>query len=131
MEGREAKHIAIATYARDTTYQHRWEQIFLHKCISLICLWKKGYCTNTISRFKLSDVSKCVKKMTNVIVPNAGSVVTLCAIKSRLCSLRIIKSYILSVSLLCVPTFVRKFIVNIIELSWSLIGEWIFQKPTA
>ncbi len=28
MEGREAKHIAIATYARNNTYQHWWEQIF-------------------------------------------------------------------------------------------------------
>ena len=62
MEGREAKHIAIATYARNTTYQQRWEQIFLHEYISLIWLREKGYHANSIFHSKLSYVPKCVKK---------------------------------------------------------------------
>ena len=30
MEGREAKHIAISRYCRNTAYLYRWEQIFRH-----------------------------------------------------------------------------------------------------
>ena len=46
MEGREAKHIAISRYSKNTTYQHRWNQIFLHEYISLIWLREKGYNTH-------------------------------------------------------------------------------------
>ena len=49
MEGREAKHIAIARYSQNTVYHHRWEQIFQHEYISLIWLREKGYNTNQSS----------------------------------------------------------------------------------
>ena len=43
MEGREAKHIAIAKYSTNTNYHKRWEQIFLHEFVSLIWLRGRGY----------------------------------------------------------------------------------------
>ena len=43
MEGREAKHIAISKYCANTSYMHRWEQVFKHEYISLIWLRRKGY----------------------------------------------------------------------------------------
>ena len=43
MEGREAKHIAISKYCANTSYMHRWEQVFRHEYISLIWLRQKGY----------------------------------------------------------------------------------------
>ena len=36
MEGREAKHISISKYCKNTAYSHRWKQFIQHKCISLI-----------------------------------------------------------------------------------------------
>ena len=38
MEGREAKHIAISRYSKNTSYRLRWTQIFRHEFISLIWL---------------------------------------------------------------------------------------------
>ena len=38
MEGREAKHIAISRYSKNTSYKLRWAQIFRHEFISLIWL---------------------------------------------------------------------------------------------
>ena len=46
MEGREAKHIAIAKYAAKTIYACRWEQVFHHEYISLIWLQSHGYTSN-------------------------------------------------------------------------------------
>jgi hypothetical protein len=36
MEGRESKHVFIAMYSENTTYQSRWEHIFMHEYVSLI-----------------------------------------------------------------------------------------------
>jgi len=36
MEGREAKHIALQKLSVNTTYQHRWAEIFKHEFIMLI-----------------------------------------------------------------------------------------------
>ena len=36
MEGRESKHVAIARYSSNISYQSRWEQIFMHEYISLL-----------------------------------------------------------------------------------------------
>ena len=43
MEGREAKHISISQYSKNTHYKSRWEQIFQHEYISLLWLREKGY----------------------------------------------------------------------------------------
>ena len=43
MEGREAKHIAISRYCKNTAYLYQWEQVFRHEYISLIWLREKGY----------------------------------------------------------------------------------------
>ena len=43
MEGREAKHISICRYSKNTNYKKRWEQIFLHEHVSLIWLRERGY----------------------------------------------------------------------------------------
>lgn len=42
MEGREAKHIAISRYCKNTAYLHLWEQIFRHEYFSLIWFREKG-----------------------------------------------------------------------------------------
>ena len=46
MEGREAKHIAIAKYAANTIRACQWEQVFHHEYISLIWLRAHGYTNN-------------------------------------------------------------------------------------
>ena len=38
MEGREAKHIALLKLSANTTYQHRWAEIFRHEFIMLVWL---------------------------------------------------------------------------------------------
>ena len=43
MEGREAKHIAIAKYCANTALLFRWEQVFRHEYISFIWLRQQGY----------------------------------------------------------------------------------------
>ena len=62
MEGREAKHIAIAQYARHTAYLQRWEQIFPHEYISLIWLREKGYHTSSVIPSTLSYTPARVKE---------------------------------------------------------------------
>ena len=50
MEGREAKHQAIARYAQNSTFNTRWQQVFHHEFVSLIWLQEKGNnLTNTTS----------------------------------------------------------------------------------
>jgi hypothetical protein len=65
MEGREAKHIAIATYARNTTYQATssggGKYFIVNIFLSFGCEGKVTL-TNSISHSKLSYVSKRVKK---------------------------------------------------------------------
>ena len=61
MEEREAKHIAISRYSRNTAYLYRWEQIFRHEYISLIWLRKKGYNTKVnVTSTKLRYIPKHV-----------------------------------------------------------------------
>lgn len=62
MEGREAKHIAISRYCKNTAYLYRWEQVFRHEYISLIWLREKGYnISNTsLNSRKLSYLPKRV-----------------------------------------------------------------------
>jgi hypothetical protein len=43
MEGREAKHISISRYSKNTNFKARWEQIFQHEYVSLVLLREKGY----------------------------------------------------------------------------------------
>ena len=43
MEVREAKHISICRYSKNTNYKKRWEKIFLHEHVSLIWLRERGY----------------------------------------------------------------------------------------
>ncbi len=38
LKGREAKHISICRYSKNTNYKKRWEQIFLHEHVSLVWL---------------------------------------------------------------------------------------------
>ena len=42
MEGREAKHIALANFTRNTQYSNRWAQVFRHEYVSLIWLRENG-----------------------------------------------------------------------------------------
>lgn len=50
MEGREAKHQAIARYAQNSTFNTRWQQVFRHEFVSLIWLQERGHnSTNTPS----------------------------------------------------------------------------------
>ena len=62
MEGREAKHIAISRYCKNTAYLHLWEQIFRHEYISLIWFREKGYNINNANircnSRKLSNIPK-------------------------------------------------------------------------
>ena len=66
MEGREAKHIAIAKYAANTIRACRWEQVFHHEYISLIWLRAHGY-TNNIknSLSNAGRVSYIPKRVSN------------------------------------------------------------------
>ena len=44
VEEREAKHIAISRYSQNTNHGMRWQQIFRHEFLSLICrLRERGY----------------------------------------------------------------------------------------
>ena len=56
MEGREAKHISIARYSRNTCYQNRWEQVFRHEYISLLWLRERGYNLNKPSSVAGADL---------------------------------------------------------------------------
>lgn len=42
MEGREAKHIALAKFTRNTQFTNRWLQVFRHEYVSLIWLRENG-----------------------------------------------------------------------------------------
>ena len=55
MEGREAKHIAIAKNAANTAHKYRWEQVFRHEYISLVWLRAHGYTSNINSLPNTSD----------------------------------------------------------------------------
>ena len=43
VEDREAKHISISRYSKNTDFKARWEQIFQHEYVSLVWLREKGY----------------------------------------------------------------------------------------
>ena len=45
MEGREAKHISISKYSKNTIFKSRWEQVFQHEYVSLVWLRQMGYNT--------------------------------------------------------------------------------------
>ena len=47
MEGREAKHIALAKFTRNTQFSNRWVQVFKHEYISLFWLRENG-CDETV-----------------------------------------------------------------------------------
>ena len=61
MEGREAKHIAIAKYCTNTAYLYRWEQVFRHEYISLIWLRQQGYNAKVNTATSTSYVPKRTK----------------------------------------------------------------------
>ena len=61
MEGRDAKHIFIAKYSKNTNFFSRWEQIFQHEFVSLIWLRERGFnFSNT--RSKSSSVQSYIPK---------------------------------------------------------------------
>ena len=43
MEGREAKHVALAKFARNSHHSSRWQHVFKHEFLSLIWLRENGY----------------------------------------------------------------------------------------
>lgn len=43
MEGREAKHVSISRYTANTTFNSRWQQVFMHEFISLLWLRERGH----------------------------------------------------------------------------------------
>ena len=57
LEGREAKHVFIAKYSRNTNYQNRWEQIFQHEIVSLVWLRERGY---NFSKGKVSTLKSYI-----------------------------------------------------------------------
>lgn len=65
MEGREAKHISIARYSRNTCYQKRWEQVFRHEYISLLWLRENGYNLNKSSSVAMHYIPKRATENSN------------------------------------------------------------------
>ena len=66
MEGREAKHVAIARYSANTVFQSRWQQIFMHEYVSLIWLGERGCnVTKPVSSSGLTYTPKCTKDKEN------------------------------------------------------------------
>ena len=66
MEGRESKHVSIARYSINTSYQSRWQQIFMHEYVSLIWLREQGCnITKPVSTSGLTYVPKCTKDSAN------------------------------------------------------------------
>ena len=65
MEGREAKHIAIAKYAANTMHSCRWEQVFHHEYISLVWLRSHGYTTNINNSLSSTPLSYIPKRVFN------------------------------------------------------------------
>ena len=61
MEGREAKHLAISRYSKNTSYKLRWAQIFRHEFISLIWLRERGYNASSYSTSKDSYTPERVR----------------------------------------------------------------------
>lgn len=57
MEGREAKHVFVAKYSKNTNYQNRWEQVFQHEFVSLIWLRERGY---NLSKTKVSALKSYI-----------------------------------------------------------------------
>ena len=57
MEGREAKHVFVAKYSKNTNYQNRWGQIFQHEFVSLIRLRERGY---NLSKTKVSALKSYI-----------------------------------------------------------------------
>ena len=47
MKGREAKHVVLAKFARNSHHSSRWHHVFKHEFISLIWLMENGYDTTT------------------------------------------------------------------------------------
>jgi hypothetical protein len=67
MEGREAKHIAIAKYAANTAHKYRWEQVFRHEYISLVWLRAHGYTSNINSLSNNRDFETAKRKLLSYI----------------------------------------------------------------
>ena len=65
MEGREAKHIAIAKYATNTMHSCRWEQVFHHEYISLVWLRSHGYTTNINNSLSNTPLSYIPERVFN------------------------------------------------------------------
>ena len=70
MEGREAKHIAIAKYAANTAHKYRWEQVFRHEYISLVWLRAHGYSSNINSLSNTSNSLSYIPKRVLNKTPN-------------------------------------------------------------
>ena len=58
MEGREAKHIAISKYSKNTSFKCRWEQVFQHEYVSLIWLRERGLNWAHLSKKTTSYIPK-------------------------------------------------------------------------
>ena len=56
MQGREAKHQRLGGYAKNTTHQNKWQQIFRHEYISLVWLREQNPYTDTYSKTKFKYV---------------------------------------------------------------------------
>ena len=63
MEGREAKHVAIARYSANTTFQSRWPQIIMDEYVSLTWLRERGYNVTKACYLQWTNIySKVYKK---------------------------------------------------------------------
>lgn len=59
MEGREAKHIFVSRYSKNSIYQSRWQQIFRHEYISLVWLRERRHdISKPASSYTLSYIPK-------------------------------------------------------------------------
>ncbi len=66
MEGREAKHISICKYSKNTNYKKRSEQIFLHEHVSLVWLRKRGYNRKSLLVHATCDTYQSMQPMIQV-----------------------------------------------------------------
>jgi hypothetical protein len=60
MEGREAKHVFIAKYSKNTLYQCRWQQIFRPEYVTLIWLCSRGL---NVSKPENNNATYILKKV--------------------------------------------------------------------
>ena len=89
MQGREAKHQRLAEYAKNTTHQNKWQQIFRHEYVALVWLREQNPYIDTYSKTKFNYVP--LRCNTDDFC-NCGLSKDVLMDECKICSSRIIKS---------------------------------------